>query len=572
MLNQKYLEKLSKMANVDYNELDFCNKAASTRKEYLGKIVAENEIMNENDFQQYLAKLLGLPFVNEFKPLPEEVFEYFLTTVPYRLASNHLVFPHDFKNNTIILAVINPWEVSFLEEVAQKMGYTMEVVLTTRSIMQTKLQVIYERRQGTAEEAAEAFGEDDEFKNLMDLKLDDNEDLLDSNDEEPIKRLVNSILFQALRDKSSDIHADPSEQDTIVRQRVDGVLHQVTKVPKHGHMPLINRIKVMAGLDISTKNRPQDGRTVIKLGGKKVDIRVSVLPTVHGERAVLRLLTTSNTVLTVEDLGFSEAMKKKLLEVINLPHGIFLVTGPTGSGKTTTLYASLGYLDRDRKNIVTIEDPVEYQIPGYGQVQVQEKVGMTFSAGLRSILRQDPDVIMVGEIRDSETAQIAIQSALTGHMVFSTLHTNDTCSTIVRLVDMSIEPYLVSSSLKGILAQRLVRKICDKCKVEMKIDWSELEAAGFHSGYKKYFKGHLWKGSGCSSCLHTGFSGRVGLFEFLHINDEVKRQIVLNPDAVAIKEVAEKKGLIAMKDDGMYKVMIGKTTLDEMLRVVSESE
>ncbi|KAK3606912.1 hypothetical protein CHS0354_018508 [Potamilus streckersoni] len=568
MLNRAFLEKLSKTIQIDADELEQYNRTAYGKDEYIGKVLAENEVMPENDFQMLLAKQMGFVFVNKFEPLPDNIIKTFSEMIPYRLASKHMVFPYAFDGTKLSVAAVNPWEIDFIEEISRK----IDVVLTTSAVMMTKLQSVYERSQGTAEQAAEAFGDEDEYKNLMDLNLEDNQDLLDSEDEEPIKKLVNSVIFQALRDGSSDIHADPSAADTVIRERVDGVLHAVTKVPKYGHMPFINRIKVMAGLDISTKNRPQDGRTLIRLGGRKIDIRVSILPTVHGERAVLRLLTSSTGVLGIDQIGFSPRMKEYLVNTIDLPHGIFLVTGPTGSGKTTTLYASLNHLDQTRKNIVTIEDPVEYQIPGYGQVQVNEKVGLTFAAGLRSILRQDPDVIMIGEIRDKETAQIAIQSSLTGHMVFSTLHTNDTCATIVRLVDMEIEPYLISSSLKAILAQRLVRKICTGCKESYPVEWSVLQKAGFPDRMKEYFQGVLSRGKGCGKCLKTGYSGRVGIFEFLFINEDIKKQININPDAAAIRAVAEGNGLISMMEDGMMKVLDGITTLDEMLRVVEHDE
>jgi type II secretory ATPase GspE/PulE/Tfp pilus assembly ATPase PilB-like protein len=330
----------------------------------------------------------------------------------------------------------------------------------------------------------------------------------------------------------------------------------------------------MASLDISTKSQPQDGRTMILLAGKKIDIRVSIIPTVHGEQAVLRLLNQSQGIIPLKDLGMTPHLSKQMDRLVQQPHGIVLVTGPTGSGKTTTLYSALNRIDADKKNIVTIEDPVEYRIAKYGQMQVNEKIGVTFSKGLRAMLRQDPDVIMIGEMRDSETAQIAIQSSLTGHLVLSTLHTNDASSTIIRMIDMGIEPYLVSSTVTAVLAQRLVRKICPHCKESYGITWEEMIALELDQAMtKEEFSGTLWRGKGCDLCYHTGYQGRIGIFELLLIDDEIRRSINKISDVTIIRRLATESGMKGLKYDCAVKVIKGMTTVEEMLRVtISDSD
>ena len=378
---------------------------------------------------------------------------------------------------------------------------------------------------------------------------------------------MNSILFQAVKDNSSDIHIDPGFGETQVRYRVDGVLRPVTKVKKRGHIPLVNRVKVMAGLDISSKSKPQDGRTMILLAGKKIDIRVSIIPTIHGEQAVLRLLNQAKGIGSLAGLGFNPALANRMRALMTQPHGIVLVTGPTGSGKTTTLYAALAEIDSKKKNIVTIEDPVEYQIGDYGQMQVNEKTGLTFAKGLRAMLRQDPDVIMVGEMRDAETAQIAIQASLTGHLVLSTLHTNDAPSSVVRLIDMGIEPFLVSSTLTAAVAQRLVRLICPHCKEEHPLDKEELQQAGFLPQWLQGYVGHLWRGRGCEICLQSGYQGRSGVYELLMVTDPLRKAIAKGADASVIRQIAIEGGMLELSQDCAEKALAGLTSLEEFLRI-----
>lgn len=396
------------------------------------------------------------------------------------------------------------------------------------------------------------------------------EDLLSIANKAPIVKLVNNILFQAVHRRASDIHIEPYENEARVRFRIDGVLRDVFTLPTHRIAALLSRLKIMANLNIAERRLPQDGQSRIKIGRDLVDIRVSVIPTLGGERVMLRLLDKSHGQLGLEQVGFSPEMLSYFRNLINLPHGIILLTGPTGSGKTTTLYAALNELNCEERNILTVEDPIEYQLPGIGQMQVKPKIGLTFASCFRHILRQDPDVIMIGEIRDLETAEIAIQASLTGHLVLSTLHTNDSASAITRLIDMGIEPYLISSSVIAAMAQRLIRVICPHCKSpygpqeQMISLWSEKEKASL-------VRGQFYKGSGCENCVQTGYMGRTGILELLVIDDEIKELTTTRACSHVIKQVAVEKGMSTLREDGLRKAMTGETTLEEVCRVTQDS-
>ncbi len=396
-------------------------------------------------------------------------------------------------------------------------------------------------------------------------ELEEPRDLLDADDDAPIIRLVNSLLFQAAKDRASDIHIEPFERDVIVRFRIDGILYDVLKPPRRYHPTIIARIKIMAGLDIAEKRLPQDGRLRFRVAGRDIDVRVSTVPTQFGERAVLRLLDRTGTLLRLEDLGLLGANLDNLGQLIDRSHGILLVTGPTGSGKTTTLYAALTRLNSSSRNIITIEDPIEYQLHGVGQIQVNPKINLTFANGLRSILRQDPDVIMVGEIRDPETAEIAIQAALTGHLVFSTLHTNDSFGALSRLIDMGIEPFLVSSSLNGVMAQRLVRRVCPTCRAPDTSTAATERELGIPAGTRIYREG-----DGCDDCKGTSYRGRSGIHELLPIDDEVRSLIMQRSDAAAIRRLATSQGMRTLRADGASKITDGTTTVAEVLRVTQD--
>jgi general secretion pathway protein E len=388
----------------------------------------------------------------------------------------------------------------------------------------------------------------------------------DAANEPPIIKLVNLIFSIAIQDRASDIHIQPLEDEVRVRFRIDGLLYDIYKLPKRTQNAVTSRIKVMSGLDVAEKRLPQDGRIKLRITGREIDVRVSIIPSVYGEQAVMRLLDKGATLISLEQIGMS-TLKKTLVSLIERPQGVFLVTGPTGSGKTTTLYAALNHINTPEKNILTVEDPVEYVLQGIAQIQVNPKIHLDFAKALRSFLRQDPDVIMVGEIRDEETAQIAIQAALTGHLVFSTLHTNDSASALTRLVDMGVEPYLLTSSITAILAQRLVRKICPHCSEPHRISEYEKELLA------AYFKGaekELFKGKGCENCLNTGFSGRVGIFELLTLSTKIRQMVQDKASSEEIKAQAIKEGMITLREDGLRKAFEGVTTLSEIIRVTIE--
>jgi general secretion pathway protein E len=396
------------------------------------------------------------------------------------------------------------------------------------------------------------------------------EDLLNIANKAPIVKLVNNIFFQAVHSRASDIHIEPYENEARVRFRIDGVLHDVLTLPKQQIPALLSRLKIMANLNIAERRLPQDGQSRVKIGRDLVDIRVSVIPTLGGERVMLRLLDKSRGQLSLEQVGFSPDMLTHFRNLINLPHGIILLTGPTGSGKTTTLYAALNELNCEERNILTVEDPIEYQLSGIGQMQVKPKINLTFANCFRHILRQDPDVIMIGEIRDLETAEIAIQASLTGHLVLSTLHTNDSVSAITRLIDMGIEPYLISSSVIAAMAQRLIRVICPNCKSP---DGSQEQMISLLSEKEKasLSEGRFYKGAGCESCIQTGYIGRTGIFELLVIDDDIKELTTKRSCSHVIKQIAVEKGMSTLREDGLCKALAGETTLEEVYRVTQDS-
>ncbi len=452
-----------------------------------------------------------------------------------------------------------PWEL--LDDCRREFGGEVQPVLVPKEAILVALNQAFDMASASAEQMLENLEDEDvglakEFEEIGDL--------LESEDDAPMIRLVNSLLSQALKDRASDIHIEPFESKVLVRFRIDGVLHTIVSPPKALQSALISRIKVMAGLDISEKRHPQDGRFRVKVAGREVDVRVSVLPTAHGERVVMRLLDKSATLLALSDLGMSQSQHETMKKVIQEPHGLVLVTGPTGSGKSTTLYASLMEVDRKNRNVMTIEDPIEYQLEGVGQMQVQPKIGVTFAAGLRSILRQDPDIVMIGEIRDLETAEIAIQASLTGHMVFATLHTNDALSAIVRLQDMGVEPYLVASSLVMTQAQRLVRRLCEQCKTPREIKAGEWEALDIDAADMADCT-MVYDAKGCEHCLDTGYAGRVAIYELIPITQALRNAIHDGKGLPALRRLTHKEGVVSLRQDGARHVAAGITTFDEVL-------
>jgi general secretion pathway protein E len=463
----------------------------------------------------------------------------------------------------------DPLDTATLDSVRQATGYQIRARLGSEGEIIDALENFYGSTASTFGRIIEGI-DADEIENLSD-EIEDIEQLKDLASEAPVIRLVNLLISKAIENRASDIHIEPFEKDLKVRYRIDGILHDVESPPKKLKAAVISRVKIMAKLNIAERRLPQDGRIKLKVLGKDIDLRVSTLPTLYGESVVMRILDKSNTNLyDIRRLGFPEDSLREFESLIRRPHGIFLVTGPTGSGKTTTLYSALSTINLPDKKIITIEDPIEYQIEGVNQIHVNSQIGLTFGSGLRHIVRQDPDVIMVGEIRDLETAEIAIRAALTGHLVFSTLHTNDAPSAITRLIDMGAEDYLIASSLLGVLAQRLVRVICPHCKTEIHPVPEMLAEIGFRSGNPEMGVNHFYEGRGCDQCSNTGFIGRVGIYELMTINDDIRKLSIGKADSNQIRKKATENGMRSLRDDGWLKVRQGITTIAEVLRVTQE--
>ena len=567
-MDENFITRLAKLAELPKEEIQ--NYYNEEGKIHLAEIQKKNNLFTESKYLKFLSEHLCLPFEQKIKIENPDLIRKFTRMIPYHKALNFLVLPYKQEGEKIYIAISEPVNEDFYQWLAEYFDAEIALTITPSGVITEHLNNIYERTD-TTEEALEVLDKH-QTENLEDVNLEEITELLDSRNEEPIIRLVNSLIFQAVRKGSSDIHIDPERSESIVRFRVHGDLQEVTRFPKYGHNPTINRLKVMSNLDISTKSKSQDGRITIRLGGQKIDLRLSILPTMHGERVVLRILENKVGTLTLNNLGLDERMQKNIISLIQQPHGIVLLTGPTGSGKTTTLYACLEKLDSNERNIITIEDPVEYQLEGLGQVQVNEKIGLTFASGLRSILRQDPDVIMVGEIRDAETAEIAVQASLTGHLVFSTLHTNDSASTIARLVDMGVEPFLIASTFSAAVAKRLVRTICGACKKSYAISKKELEKQSFPKKYLKNFSGKLYKGEGCKQCFFTGYNGRDGIYEILNNSPKIRQAISQNLYTEEIKKIAINEGMKTLLEHCAEKTLAGKTSLDEWLRLVLTEE
>ncbi|MDB5772986.1 MAG: gspE [Burkholderia sp.] len=468
--------------------------------------------------------------------------------LPYAFARDHAVLARRSESaNAVDVWVSEATASSAIAEVSRRFG-RVKLKSIPRDELEAAIASAYAGSGGDAAQVVEDVESDLDLAKLM-MDMPAIEDLLESADDAPVIRMINALLTQALREEASDIHIEPFEQISVVRFRIDGNLRDIVRPKKAIHASLISRIKIMAQLDIAEKRLPQDGRITLRVGGKGVDVRVSTLPTGHGERAVLRLLDKEAGRLDLQHLGMSPHVLPNFDKLIAQPHGIVLVTGPTGSGKTTTLYAALSRLNAPTSNILTVEDPIEYELAGVGQTQVNARIDMTFAKALRAILRQDPDIIMIGEIRDLETAQIAVQASLTGHLVLATLHTNDSAAAVTRLLDMGIEPFLLSSSLLGVVAQRLVRKLCDECKT---------------------YDGHEWHAVGCERCGHTGYHGRVGIYELLETTDEIRAQIHDRASEADIRTAAQRDGMRTMREDGERWIAEGLTTKAELLRVAKE--
>ncbi len=517
--------------------------------------------LDEIQLLKIMAQFFGLPF---WPNLPMESIDIdFTQNVSIQYLKKHKIVPLITPENPVV-AVNDPTNFQPVDDLRQLLkNPDLPVVLSSQDAITAAINMAYDMSRTTAKDYFEEINE----ASADDLisKIDETADLLDETSDAPIIKLVNLLLSGAIKDRASDIHVEPYSGNLKIRYRIDGVLYDILSLPRRIQSPLISRIKIMAKLNIAEKRLPQDGRIEIKIADRLVDIRVSVIPTAFGERVVLRLLDKTANILKLADLGMHDERIKLFNKLIKSPYGIILVTGPTGSGKTTTLYAALSSINHPEINIITIEDPIEYQIDGIGQIQVNPKIDLTFAAGLRSIVRQDPDVILIGEIRDRETAEIAIQSSLTGHLVFSTLHTNDAASAVTRLIDMGIEPFLVTSSIIAIIAQRLVRVLCPHCKEVCVPDEETLANLGLNKSALQ--KNIFYRKNGCNLCMQTGFRGRTGIFEILIVDEEIKKLVLKTSDANQINELALKQGMITLQKDGIDKALNGITTPEEVLRV-----
>lgn len=533
---------------INREQLDHALAEQKVTGQPLGEILIQNGAISEDQLIEVMEFQLGVPhvYLDQF-----EVDRSTIDLVPEEVARRYKVLPVKRRGNRLTLAMIDPMDYYAIDDIQMTTGLQIDPVIATRDSIQKAFAHYYSLKKSISEV-------------LEDIQPDEIDENQVWSEDAPIVRLVNQLIEEAVDKRASDIHFDAQRTGVAVRFRIDGILMNQMRLPKHMQPVLTARIKIMANLNITERRLPQDGRFQLQVRGRTVDVRVATLPTIFGEKIVLRLFDMKNAITRIEKLGFSERNEKTFMRMVNSAHGIVLVTGPTGSGKTSTLYAALHHLNTERQNIITIEDPVEYQLDGINQVQVNPAIGLTFAAGLRSILREDPNIIMIGEIRDMETAEIAIRAALTGHLVLSTLHTNDAASAVIRLLDMGLESYLVASSLRGVVAQRLVRRICPDCRVAYSPHTDEkavLEKHGISSD-------KLWRGNGCTLCNRTGYRGRLAIQEVLPFNEELRTLVTQHHPIDSYRNWAKQQGYKTMLEDGLDKAVQGLTTIEEVFQVV----
>jgi len=562
-VNLRLLELLVKESLLTPDQAQKITGEQRQSGERLGTALKRLGFLSEEDLLDFLSRKYGIPVINLQRV---EVTEEIIRLVKKDIVQKYLVFPVRKVGNTLTLALSDPTVVLAIDDVQFATGLHVIPVLASDAAIKEAIDKHYVDSAARMDEilkTEQQVGADSLELVDKSQKVDITE--LEEAGEAPVIRFVNLILADAIRKRASDIHLEPYEKVFRVRYRIDGVLHDVMAPPKQMEAAILSRVKIMATMDIAERRLPQDGRISVKFSSKEVDLRVSSLPTIFGEKIVMRILDKSGVVLDLARLGFEEDDLERFKRVIQTPYGMVLVTGPTGSGKSTTLYAAVSMINSADINIMTAEDPVEFNLPGVNQVQVREDIGLTFSTALRSFLRQDPDVILVGEMRDAETAAIAIRAALTGHLVFSTLHTNDAPSTVTRLLDMGIVPFLVSSSLLMVVAQRLCRRICVECREQLDVPLSALLDVGFQPDEAESIK--VYKGIGCAACANTGYRGRMAIHEILYVNPELQEAIVRQRPANELREVAVKHGMRTLRQSGLRKVAAGMTTLDEVIRV-----
>ncbi|MBW2644031.1 MAG: type II secretion system ATPase GspE [Deltaproteobacteria bacterium] len=572
---------------VSEEDLNEAQKIKTDKGGHFGEILVAKKIITEKQLLEALSIQYDIPF---WPDLPLENFKTdFTSQVPIQFLKKYAMVPlisatkesgfdnnlpqleqenatGDLSDSDVVIALNDPACFQPLDDLIRILGpYDFKLVLSAKDAILFAINISYDLSRGSAEQLVQDMEED---SSAIISEIEEKADLLDDISDAPIIKLVNHIISQSVKARASDIHMEPYQDSFKVRYRVDGILYDLLSPPKRIQPALISRIKVMAKMNIAEKRLPQDGRLDVKIGNQEIDVRVSTIPTSFGERVVLRLLDKSGSLISLSDLGLASDKLDPLENLVKSPNGIILVTGPTGSGKTTTLYAILSSINIPDINIITIEDPIEYQIKGISQIQVNPKINLTFANGLRSIVRQDPDVILVGEIRDLETAEIAVQSALTGHLVFSTLHTNDSASAITRLVDIGVEPFLISSSVLAVVAQRLIRVLCRDCKQPYTPDNSTLESIGIAPD--QFQETTIYRTDGCENCFHTGYKGRTGIFEIMLLDSSLKRLILTTYDSSQIKDAALNLNMVTLRQDGIQKVLDGISTIEEVIRVTQK--
>jgi general secretion pathway protein E len=563
MIDKTIDEILVSMGVITQKERDTYLEQSRSQHISFREYVVTNDIVAGEDVVKAYSQKFDMPYIASISE--KMIDEALLGAFPIKFLREHAVIPIRHHEYGVMVLTSDPFAFHPIDEVTFMLDEQVLRGVATRAVILDTINRYYPLEG--SKEMIQELEEEEELADAVDFEAIKEEDILGMASEAPIIKLVNHILYQAVKQGASDIHIEPYEKEIRVRYRVDGVLHTVMSPPKRAQAAITSRLKIMANLNIAEKRQPQDGRIQIRVADRPIDIRVSVLPVAYGERIVMRLLDVSKTFRNLENLGLSKRAYAVLHESIRQPNGIVLLTGPTGSGKTSTLYSILSELNNPEDNIITVEDPVEYQVKGISQVQVREKIGLTFAASLRSILRQDPDIVMIGEMRDQETAQIAVQASLTGHLVLSTLHTNSAPASITRLIDMGVEPYLIASTIEVIVAQRLVRKLCDVCKEPYTPEPELLKRLGLSPEEAK--KITFYKPIGCDACMQTGYQGRLPIFEVMKMSDAIGRLTVEHADTSAIAKQARQDGMERLVDDGVAKIKLGLTTVDEVLAVAT---
>lgn len=559
---EKIGELLLKHTSLSRSQLDESLEEQKNQGGLLGDILLRKNLINTHDLIKVVCLQIGIPYQTEIKV--DEIDPNLVKDLSINYSKLHEVLPCLETDFSVTVLMGNPFNTNVVNDLSMIFKKEIKIVCTTPHRIQDAINRVYEKASRNLVDSIE----DEEFEENLDLEGPI--DILDATaDEAPVIRFVNSIIFRAVKERASDIHIEPYEKETVYRFRINGVMTEILRQPKKTHAAVSSRIKVMARLDIAEKRLPQDGRIKIKIAGKDIDIRLSTIPIQAGERIVMRILEKNNTILRLEALGFRGKVLEGLQELASRKHGVLYVTGPTGHGKTTTLMAILDRINSPDKMIITVEDPVEYEVPGISQIQVNHKIDLTFAIALRSILRQNPDVVMVGETRDKETAEMAINASLTGHFVLSTLHTNDSSSAPTRLIDMGVQPFLISSSLVGVLAQRLVRTLCSSCKQRVHLSDFEKVILDIEEVPDT---ATIFKPVGCSRCSNTGYSGRTVVSELLMINDEIRALIIQKTDAATIKKAAVRAGMRTLRGDALDKIFEGITSVDEIMRAINSEE